>query len=207
MTPDEAVVYIVDDDRSFRTSLERLLAASGYVAIGFESASAFLAEARLRRPACLLLDVRLPDLDGLDVQVELNARNVTLPIVFMTGHGSIPMSVRAMKQGAIEFLPKPFRPEELHDAIASALERDVRLCGAERLAGRAQDLIAALTPREKEVLRWVIAGKLNKQIAFALGTSEKTIKVHRSRVMEKTNVNSVADLVRLAEQAGVEPAV
>lgn len=207
MSAQEAVIYIVEDDPSFRESTERLLRASGFETVSFESANAFLAQPHIRRPACLLLDVRLPDIDGLDLQQELMERRNSLPIIFMTGHGNIPMSVQAMKQGAVDFLPKPFEAEDLQNAIRSALEGDAQSREEELRADRARALIETLTPREKEVLRWVIAGKLNKQIAFALGTTEKTIKVHRSHVMQKTKVSSVAELVRLAEKADIPPAV
>ncbi|HOC69141.1 MAG TPA: response regulator [Candidatus Hydrogenedentes bacterium] len=207
MSAQKALVYIVEDAPSFRKSTERLLRASGFETVSFDSANAFLALPHIRRPACLLLDVRLPDIDGLDLQQELVKRGNRLPIVFMTGHGNIPLSVRAMKQGAEDFLPKPFKAEVLQNAILRALERDTQNVEKEIEAARAKSLIETLTPREKEVLRWVIAGKPNKQIAFALGTTEKTIKVHRSRVMQKTKVSSVAELVRLAEQAGISPAV
>lgn len=207
MNTGKAVIYVVEDDPSFRRSMERLIRASGFDAVSFESAHSFLAEPCIRRPACLLLDVRLPDIDGLDLQRKLTERGSSLPIVFMTGHGSIPMSVQAMKQGAVDFLPKPFEAKDLRAAIQRALERDACIRESETLTARAKSLIATLTPRETEVLRYVIAGRQNKQIAYALGTTEKTIKVHRGRVMQKTDVSSVAELVRLAEQANVPPAV
>ncbi len=207
MTARKAVVYIVEDDPSFCKSVERLVRASGFEAVSFESANSFLEEPRIQRPSCLLLDVQLPGIDGLDLQRKLLEQGNRLPIVFMTGHGSIPMSVRAMKQGAVDFLPKPFEAKDLRNAILRALERDTRNREGEIQADRVKSLLETLTPREMEVLRYVIAGKLNKQIAFALGTSEKTIKVHRSRVMQKTKVSSVAELVRLAEIAHITPAV
>lgn len=207
MSRSESVVYVVEDDPSFRKSLERLLRASGFEAVTFESATAFLAQPCDRRPACLLLDVMLPDIDGLNLQRELTARGSRLPVVFMTGHGSIPMGVQAMKQGAVDFLPKPFEAAELRKAILSALERDAQNRAREAQEERVQSLVETLTPREKEVLRWVITGKLNKQIAIALGTAEKTVKVHRGRAMQKLGVLSVAELVRLAEQANIPPAV
>jgi FixJ family two-component response regulator len=185
MSRSESVVYVVEDDPSFRKSLERLLRASGFEAVTFESATAFLAQPCDRRPACLLLDVMLPDIDGLNLQRELTARGSSLPVVFMTGHGSIPMGVQAMKQGAVD------------------AQNRTRAAGEDRVRA----LVVTLTPREKEVLRWVITGKLNKQIAIALGTAEKTVKVHRGRVMQKLGVLSVAELVRLAEQANIPPAV
>ncbi|MBW7864653.1 MAG: response regulator transcription factor [Candidatus Hydrogenedentes bacterium] len=207
MTTEKAVIYVVEDDPSFRKSMERLIRASGFEAVSFESANSFLMEPCIRRPACLLLDVQLPDIDGLDLQRKLAEGGNSLPIVFMTGHGSIPMSVQAMKHGAVDFLPKPFEADDLLTAIQRALERDMCNRVSEIHADRAKSLIDTLTPREAEVLRYVIAGRLNKQIAYALGTTEKTIKVHRGRVMQKMKVSSVAELVRLAEQAGVHPAV
>lgn len=206
MSSGAAMVYIVEDDVSFRTSIERLLRASGFETIAFESAADFLKETALHRPACLLLDVQLPTMDGLELQAALNAAGISLPIVFMTGHGSIQMGVQAMKSGAVDFLPKPFDAEALQAAVAAAIARDRARAEAENVLEQAQALIDMLTPREKEVLRWVIAGKLNKQIAFALGTTEKTIKVHRAHVMQKTGVTSVAELVRLAERSGITPA-
>jgi FixJ family two-component response regulator len=207
MSSDVPVVYIVEDDMSFRTSIDRLLRASGFETISFERAEEFLNEPTLRRPACLLLDVQLPAIDGLELQEMLIARGISLPVVFMTGHGSIQMGVQAIKRGAADFLPKPIDTAELEAAILAAIARDTETLGREGEVEEALSLIASLTPRENEVLRWVIAGKLNKQIAFALGTTEKTVKVHRAHVMQKTRVASVADLVRLAERCGIFPAV
>jgi len=206
MSPRRGVVYIVEDDPSFRKSVERLVRASGFDVVALESASSFLAKRSIRRPACLLLDVRLPDIDGLALQQKLIDEDRNLPIIFMTGHGSIPMSVEAMKKGAVDFLPKPFEAKELRSAILKALERDAKNAKAELQSKRAGSLIDTLTPREKEVLRWVITGKLNKQIADVLGITEKTVKVHRGRVMQKTGVSSVAELVRLADKANILPA-
>jgi FixJ family two-component response regulator len=201
------VIYIVEDDPSFRKSMERLVQTLGFEPISFRTADSFLAQPCLRRPACLLLDVQLPGIDGLDLQQQLIDKGSSLPIIFMTGHGSIPMSVQAMKKGALDFLPKPFEPEDLRSAILKALERDIHDSKREIELRQVKSLLDTLTPREKEVLRWVIAGRLNKQIAFELGTTEKTIKVHRGRVMQKTGVTSVAELVRLAEKANISPAV
>ena len=206
MSSNVPVVYIVEDDMSFRTSIDRLLRASGFETISYERAEEFLNEPALRRPACLLLDVQLPTMDGLELQKMLTARGISLPIVFMTGHGSIQMGVQAIKRGAADFLPKPFDTAELEAAILAAIARDTETLGREGEVEEALSLIASLTPRENEVLRWVISGKLNKQIAFALGTTEKTVKVHRAHVMQKTGVASVADLVRLAERCGIAPA-
>jgi FixJ family two-component response regulator len=206
MSAIKTVVYIVEDDASFRKSMERLVRASGFEAISFESADSFLEQPCIQRPACLLLDVQLPGIDGLDLQQKLIEKGSSLPIIFMTGHGSIPMSVQAMKKGAVDFLPKPFEAQDLRNAILKALERDIQNSEKEIEASKIKTLLDTLTPREKEVLRWVITGSLNKQIAYALGTTEKTIKVHRSRVMQKTGVTSVAELVRLAEKANIPPA-
>jgi FixJ family two-component response regulator len=207
MNSPETVVYIVDDDPSFRRSMERLVSASGYAVEAFDSAHSFLANAVIRHPACLLLDVRLPDADGLSFQKELGAKGFTLPVIFMTGHGTIPMGVQAMKNGAIDFLPKPFEKKDLLNAIEKALERDLLDTQGWVERESINTRIETLTPREKEVLRWIITGKPNKKIAEALGTTEKTVKVHRSRVMQKTKVSSVAELVRLAEKVSIFPAV
>jgi two-component system, LuxR family, response regulator FixJ len=206
MSAVKAVIYIVEDDASFRKSMERLVRSLEFEAISFESADSFLTEPCIRRPACLLLDVQLQGLDGLGLQQKLIERGNSLPIIFMTGHGTIPMSVQAMKKGAMDFLPKPFEAQDLRKAILTALERDTQNSEKELEVSRIKTLLDTLTPREKEVLRWVITGSLNKQIAYALGTTEKTIKVHRSRVMQKTGVTSVAELVRLAEKADISPA-
>ena len=206
MSLKKAMIYIVEDDLSFRKSLERLIKALGYEFLSFDSANSFLAHGSMRRPACLLLDVHLPGIDGMDLQQELIARGINLPVIFMTGHGSIPMSVQAMKNGAEDFLPKPFETADLKRAILKALERDGNSRKQEIEVQKCAALIDTLTPREKEVLTWVITGKLNKQIAAALGTSEKTIKAHRACVMHKTGMSSVADLVRLVEKVNISPA-
>jgi FixJ family two-component response regulator len=206
MSTPAGVIYIVEDDPSFLKSMGRLIQASGFEIIAFESANSFLEQPGLKRPACLLLDVQLPDIDGLDLQQKLIEKGCSLPIIFMTGHGNIPMSVQAMKKGAVDFLPKPFEVADLRRAIHNALERDLQNMEAETQANKIQSLLGTLTPREKEVLRWVITGKLNKQIAFALGTAEKTIKIHRGRVMSKMKVSSVAELVRLARKVNIPPA-
>jgi FixJ family two-component response regulator len=200
------VIYIVEDDPSFRRSMERLVQTLGFEPVSFQTADSFLAQPCLRRPACLLLDVQLPGIDGLDLQQRLIEGGSSLPIIFMTGHGSIPMSVQAMKKGALDFLPKPFEPQDLRSALLKALERDIQNSESELELRQVKSILDTLTPREKEVLRWVITGRLNKQIAFELGTTEKTIKVHRSRVMQKTGATSVAELVRLAEKANISPA-
>lgn len=200
------IVYIIEDDPSFRKSIERLVRTSGYDVEVFGSANAFLAQAVIRHPACLLLDVRLPDVDGMDFHRTLVEKDIALPIIFMTGHGTIAMGVQAMKDGAIDFLPKPFEKQDLLAAVGRALERDRHNEQEDTQKQAIQALIDTLTPREKEVLRWVITGRPNKVIADALGTTEKTIKVHRGRVMEKTKASSVAELVRLAEKVNIPPA-
>jgi FixJ family two-component response regulator len=207
MSPRKGRIYVVEDDQSFRKSVTRLIKASGFEVVELDSADSFLSQHSIRRPACLLLDVQLPGIDGLSLQQRLIDEGRDLPIIFMTGHGSIPMSVKAMKKGAVDFLPKPFEAEDLRDAVLRALERDVQSMETELQLKKAGSLIDTLTPREKEVMQWVITGKLNKQIADALGITEKTVKVHRGRVMEKTGVTSVAELVRLAEKANIPPAL
>jgi FixJ family two-component response regulator len=198
-------VFIVDDDASVRRALTRLIKSAGYEVQAFASARDFLEHgtAGCDGPACLVLDVRMPGLSGLDLQQELEAANALLPIIFITGHGDIPMSVKAMKHGAVDFLPKPVKDKVLLSAIEQALDRAVRERSAHDELDDIRGRLETLTPRELEVLRLVITGMLNKQIAHRLGTVEKTIKVHRARVMEKMQVQSVAELVRLAERAGI----
>jgi len=202
----EAIVYIVEDDPSFSKSIGRLLRASGFEVVPFASANSFLAQGPVQHPACLLLDVRLPDYDGFELQQKMKEQNISLPVIFMTGHGNIPMGVRAMKEGAVDFLPKPFASRDLLSAVEDALDRDREDMKKEGQETEVKALIDSLTPRELEVLRWVITGKLNKQIAYALRIAEKTVKVHRARVMQKTKVASVAELVRFAVQADITPA-
>jgi len=202
----EALVYIVDDDPSFSKSIGRLLRTAGFEIAAFESASSFLTQGPIRHPACLLLDVRLPDFDGFQLQQKMTEQDISLPVIFMTGHGDIPMGVKAMKRGAIDFLPKPFASRDLIVAVNEALNHDMEDMRKLSQVNGIKNLLDTLTPRELEILRWVITGKLNKQIASALGIAEKTVKIHRSRVMLKTRVSSVAELVRLAEQANISPA-
>ena len=194
------VVFVVDDDRSVRSSLKLLISSVGLQVESFDSAEAFLQRKPPDAPSCLVLDVRLRGLSGLDFQRELAARNIRIPIVFVTGHGDIPMSVRAMKAGAIEFLTKPYRDQDLLDAVRIALERDRARREQERDLTDLQQRFNALTPREQEVISMVVSGMLNKQIAAELGTAENTVKVHRSRAMEKMNAQSFADLVRMIEK-------
>ena len=194
------VVFVVDDDPSVRSSLKFLLSTVGLRVESFVSADTFLQKNPPDAPSCLVLDVRLPGLSGLDFQRELAARSIRIPIVFVTGHGDIPMSVRAMKAGAVEFLTKPFRDQDLLDAIRIALERDRARREQEKEATELQQRFGSLTPREREVIFMVVSGMLNKQIAGQLGTAENTVKVQRSRAMEKLNAQSLADLVRMIEK-------
>ena len=198
MREPDPVVFVVDDDPSLRHALTNLLRSVGLRVATFGSAREFLAGPRPDAPGCVVLDVRLPGLSGLDLQHELAAAQIDLPIIFITGYGDIPMTVRAMKAGAVEFLTKPFRDQDLLDAIQHALERD-RVAWHRRAALAALRLCYdRLTPREREVMRLVVAGLLNKQIAAELGTSEIMVKVHRGQVMRKMQAASVADLVRMA---------
>lgn len=194
------VVFVVDDDPSVRSSLTFLIGTVGLRVESFDSAEAFLHKKPPDRPGCLVLDVRLPGLSGLDLQRELVARNMYIPIVFVTGHGDIPMSVRAMKAGAVEFLTKPFRDQDLLDAIRAALERDRFRRDQEKELMELRQRSESLTPREQEVISMVVSGMLNKQIAGQLGTAENTVKVHRSRAMEKMKAQSLAELVRMVER-------
>jgi len=194
MTTDP-IVFVVDDDPSIRSSLKFLIGTVGLHVETFDSAETALQRLSPDTPSCLVLDVRLRGLSGLDLQHELAARNCQVPIVFITGHGDIPMSVRAMKAGAIEFLTKPFRDQDLLDAIRIALEQDRRRREREKEITGLQQRFDSLTAREREVVSMVVAGKLNKQIADQLGTAENTVKVQRSRAMEKMHAQSLPELV------------
>ena len=206
MSPPNLTVFVVDDDASIRRALTRLIKSAGYQVNTFASARDFLESGCHREGlGCLVLDVRMPGLSGLDLQRELQNANLTLPIVFMTGHGDIPMSVRAMKGGAVDFLPKPVKDKDLLRAIEQALARAARERTERAELEEIQSRVQTLTPREREVLEHMVSGQLNKQIAFDLGTVEKTIKVHRARVMQKMGVDSVAKLVRLTEKVGIPP--
>jgi len=201
------MVFIADDDPSVRKGLERLIKSAGFKVETFASAEEFLQRKTHRGgPSCLVLDVRMPGLSGIDLQKELAQKGASIPIIFITGHGNIPMSVKAMKDGAVDFLPKPFDDKALFSAINQAIEKDKERLKKDALKSKIQRRINALTPRESEVLRWVITGMLNKQIAPKLGVTEKTIKVHRGRVMHKMQAVSVAELVRLTQKVGITPA-
>jgi RNA polymerase sigma factor (sigma-70 family) len=199
----QGTVFVVDDDTSMRKALSRLCQSAGFKVKGFASAREFLDAGPPESPACLVLDVRMPGLSGLDLQVELSARNIKTPIVFITGHGDVPMSVRAMKAGAVDFLTKPFHNKDLMAVIRNAVSKDVQLASAQGERDLIHRHLETLTPRERQVFDLVVKGLLNKQIAAELGASEQTIKVHRARVMEKMEVASVAELVQAAVKIGV----
>lgn len=203
MSEEVPIVFVVEDEKMVRRALERLIRAAGFEVRSFPAARDFLSAERPEAPACLVLDVRLPDLTGMDLQQELMRAGDDLPIVFVTGHGDIPMTVRAMKAGAVEFLTKPFRDQDLLGAIEQgiSLSRTAREHRKETLALR--QCYESLTAREREVFPLVTSGLLNKQIAVRLGTSEKTIKVHRGQVMHKMQAASFADLVRMGEKLGI----
>jgi RNA polymerase sigma factor (sigma-70 family) len=203
MTEAAPIVFVVDDDASVRRALKRLIGSVGLQVEAFGSAQEFLEGRQPDVPSCLVLDIRLPGIGGLDFQRHLAQADIHIPIIFITAHGDIPMTVRAMKAGAVEFLPKPFNDQDLLDAIHVALDRDSARRQADGEIASLRERLESLTPREREVLPLLVSGLLNKQIAAEIGTSESTVKVHRSQLMRKMRANSLAELVRLAERIGI----
>jgi FixJ family two-component response regulator len=199
----KAMIFVIDDDASMREALSSLFASVGLRVTAFASAPEFLQAKLPDCPTCLVLDVRLPGLSGLDFQAELAKANIDIPIVFMTGHGDIPMTVRAMKAGAVEFLPKPFRDQDMLDAVQIGIERDRGRRKTASVAAKLKASFASLTTREQTIMGLVTAGLMNKQIAGELGVSEITVKVHRGNVMRKMGAKSLAELVRMADALGV----
>jgi len=198
-TSERAVVHIVDDDASMHGALEGLFESVGLDTRIYAAAGEFLAVRFVDKPGCIVIDVRLPDMNGLDFHTELIQRGVRLPVIMITGYGDIPMSVRAMKRGAVDFLPKPFRDQDMLDAVMTAIERDRRRRTVDGDVSRMHQRFGTLTPREQQVMLLVTAGKMNKQVAGDLGISEITVKVHRGAAMRKMGARTLADLVRMAE--------
>jgi RNA polymerase sigma factor (sigma-70 family) len=205
MSEPESIVFVVDDDPSVRSAIKRLIGSMGLQVELFGSAQEFLASKLPNVPSCLVLDVRLPGISGLNLQRQLAKANIQIPIIFITAHGDITMTVRAMKAGAVEFLAKPFRDQDLLDAIQLALERDRNRRQQEAELAVLRDRFDSLSPREREVVALVVSGMLNKQIAAQIGAAENTVKVHRSRAMEKMNATSLADLIKMIQRLQVPP--
>ncbi len=201
----DRTVHVVDDDPAVRRSLERLLDAAGFHVVSYQSPAAFLNAASGLSAGCVLLDIRMPGVDGLEVQARLNRLRVNLPVIVMTGHGDVPSAVRAMKAGAVDFLEKPFDDETLLNAIGGAFAKASRLIGGDREAVRAAQRLATLSPREREVLDALLAGRPNKVIAFDLNISVRTVEVHRARMMERLGTKQFADAIRLAVMATLAP--
>jgi len=199
----EPIVFVIDDDASLRNALSNLFRSVGLRVEAFGSAPEFLRSKLADAPSCLVLDIRLPGTSGLDFQTELAKANIHIPIIFMTGHGDIPMTVRAMKAGAVDFLSKPFRDQDMLDAVSTAIERDRERRKGDQVTHDLRARFESLTPREQEVLALVAAGLMNKQIAAEIDLAEITVKIHRGRVMKKMGARSLADLVRMAEALGV----
>jgi FixJ family two-component response regulator len=203
---EEPIVFVIDDDASVREALRNLFRSVGFRVEVFGSASEFLQSKLPDVPSCLILDIRLPRVSGLDFQAELADAGIHIPIIFMTGHGDIPMSVRAMKAGAVDFLTKPFRDQDMLDAVTTAIERDRNSRNEAKILSSLQALFATLTPREQEVMALVTAGLMNKQIAVKIGVAEITVKIHRGHIMKKMAAKSLADLVRMAQTLGIRHA-
>jgi len=203
MKEETPLVYVVDDDPSIRKALERLLRSAGYDAKTFASALEFMDFDHPDVSGCLVLDIKMPKLSGLELQERMAEKGIFIPIIFITGHGTVPDSVRAMKAGAMDFLQKPFKDSELLDMVSQGIQRHRRLRQKKRQMQTLRARLDTLTPREREVFRLVVRGMLNKQVAYDLGITEKTIKVHRAQVMQKMGAQSLADLVRFAEKLGI----
>jgi FixJ family two-component response regulator len=202
-TAEMPIVFVVDDDESMRRGLTNLFESVGLQVQAFGSAPELLQKTLPDVPSCLVLDIRLPGMSGLEFQVQLENAAVHIPIIFMTGHGDIPMSVKAMKAGAADFLTKPFRQQEMLDAVTAAIERDRKRRKGEKIVSNARALFETLTPRERDVLALVATGLMNKQIAAEIGIAEITVKIHRGHIMKKMGTRSLADLVRISEMLGI----